>query len=144
MGSRCVVRREASAGSGADGAACSGAAILGTVEARFGAEELAEWKRQGWKNFYHYGRRREERLGYSFVEDAMQYEEEPEFPQPALILHGTHDEVVPVATSRAITWPAIRNVILKEFASGHELTDVTEDLWRETAGFLGIYARLVI
>ena len=105
--------------------------------ARFGAGELAEWKRQGGKNFYRYGRKREERLGYSFVEDAMQFEEEPEFPQPALILHGTQDEVVPVAASRDYA-ARHANVILKEFASGHELTDVTEDLWREVDAFLEV------
>lgn len=105
--------------------------------ARFGAEELDEWKRQGWKNFYHYGRKRDERLGYSFVEDAMRFEEEPEFSRPALILHGSLDEVVPVEMSRDYA-ATHANVNLKEFASGHELTDVTEDLWRETAAFLGI------
>jgi pimeloyl-ACP methyl ester carboxylesterase len=106
-------------------------------KARFGADELDEWKRQGWKSFYHYGRKRDERLGYSFVEDAMQFEGEPEFPQRALILHGSADETVPVEMSRDYT-ASHANVILKELASGHELTDVTEDLWRETAAFLGI------
>jgi hypothetical protein len=105
-------------------------------KARFGAEELDEWKRQTWKNFYHYGRKRDERLGYWFVEDAMQFEGEPEFPQPALILHGSRDEVVPVQMSRDYA-ASHTNVILREFDSGHELTDVTEDLWRETAAFFG-------
>ena len=41
-------------------------------------------------------RKRDERLGYSFIEDAAQFEGEPEFPQPALILHGSRDEIVPV------------------------------------------------
>jgi hypothetical protein len=104
---------------------------------RFGAEELAEWKRQGSKSFYHYGHKHDVRLGYSFVEDAMQYEGEPEFPQPALILHGTRDEVVPVAMSRDYA-AHHSNVILMEFDSGHELTDVTEELWREILAFPGI------
>jgi pimeloyl-ACP methyl ester carboxylesterase len=105
--------------------------------ARFGAEELDEWKRQTWKNFYHYGHKRDERLAYSFVEDAMQFEGEPEFPQPTLILHGSRDEVVSIQMSRDYA-ASHANVILKEFDSGHELTDVTEDLWRETAAFLGV------
>ena len=106
-------------------------------KARFRADELDEWKRLGWKSFYHYGRKRDERLGYQFVEDAMRFEGEPAFRQPALILHGSRDEVVPVELSRdyAGRHP---NVILKEFASGHELTDVTEDLWAEAAAFLGL------
>jgi pimeloyl-ACP methyl ester carboxylesterase len=105
--------------------------------ARFSPEELAEWKRLGWKNFYHYGRKREERLAYSFIEDAARFESEPEFPQPALILHGSRDEIVPVEMSRdyVLCHPQAK---LKEFDSGHEMTDVLEDLWRETAAFLGL------
>lgn len=104
---------------------------------RFGAEELAEWKRHGSKIFYHYGHKRDVLLGHAFVEDAMRYEGEPEFPQPALILHGIRDEVVPVTMSRDYA-SHHANVILKELDSGHELTDVTEGLWRETSAFLGI------
>ncbi|HEV2200876.1 MAG TPA: YqiA/YcfP family alpha/beta fold hydrolase [Bryobacteraceae bacterium] len=105
--------------------------------ARFPAEELAEWKRQGWKDFYHYGRKRDEPLGYSFIEDAAQFEDEPESPQPTLILHGSRDEIVPVEMSRdyARRHPQVE---LKEFASGHEMTDGMEDLWLETAAFLGL------
>ena len=104
---------------------------------RFQGHELEEWRRQGWKNFFHYGRKRQERLAYGFVEDAMHYEGAPVFPQPALILHGTQDDVVPAALSRdyASRHP---NILLKEFPSGHELTDVTEDLWTETAAFLAL------
>jgi uncharacterized protein len=104
---------------------------------RFSPDELAEWKRQGWKNFYHYGRKRDERLGYSFIEDAAQYEGEPQFAQPALILHGSRDEIVPVEMSREYV-RRHPNATLKEFASGHEMTDVMEDLWRQIAAFLGL------
>ncbi len=104
---------------------------------RFKGHELEEWKRQGSKNFFHYGYKRQERLAYGFVEDARRFEGEPNFGQPALILHGTQDDVVPVVLSRDY---ALRhaNVLLKEFPSGHELTDVTQDLWKETAAFLGL------
>jgi pimeloyl-ACP methyl ester carboxylesterase len=106
-------------------------------KARFSTSELADWKRQGSKSFYHYGHKRDEPLGYSFVEDAMQFEGEPDFSQPALILHGALDDVVPVEMSREYAVHHA-NVMLKEFPSGHELTDVTEDLWRETTAFLRI------
>ncbi len=106
-------------------------------KARFGPEELEAWKRRGRADFYHYGFKRQEALGYQFVEDAMRFEGEPEFPQPALILHGTQDETVPVQMSRDYA-ASHANVVLREFDSGHELTDVTEDLWLASAGFLGI------
>ncbi len=57
-------------------------------KARFGPEELEEWKREGSKSFYHYGHKRDARLGYAFVEDAMQFEGEPVFPNARLSCMG--------------------------------------------------------
>jgi uncharacterized protein len=103
--------------------------------ARFAGEELAEWKRQGSRPFYHYAFKAEQPLGYQFVEDAVQYEDEPDFRQPALILHGTRDDVVPpeVSVRFAARHP---NARVKLLESGHELTDVIDKLWNETAMFL--------
>ncbi|MEQ1949206.1 MAG: YqiA/YcfP family alpha/beta fold hydrolase [Bryobacteraceae bacterium] len=102
---------------------------------RFTAEQLAEWKSRGWAPFFHYGHKREERLGYSFVEDAESYDHEPNFPQPALLFHGTDDPVVPAATSRDFA-ARHSNVRMVEYASGHELTDVLDPIWAETSAFL--------
>lgn len=104
---------------------------------RFSEEQLAEWKTRGWAPFYHYGHKRDKRLGYSFVEDAAAYDGEPAFEHAALILHGTEDAVVPVETSRdfATRHP---NVHMREFSSGHELSDVLEPMWAETRKFLEI------
>ena len=104
---------------------------------RFTADQFAEWKAKGWAPFFHYGRKRDERLGYSFVEDAEKYDHEPDFPHPALLFHGTEDPVVPAATSRDYA-SRHRNVVMREFASGHELTDVLEPIWAETSAFLEI------
>ena len=102
---------------------------------RFTAQQFEEWRALGRAPFYHYGHKREEHLGYSFVEDAANYGREPDFPQPGLILHGTEDPVVPVGTSRDFA-SRHANVQLVEFPSGHELTDVLEPVWAETAAFL--------
>ncbi len=74
-------------------------------------------------------------LGYQIVEDAGRYEEEPEITQPALVFHGVRDEVVPVRISEdyARRHP---NVELRLFDSGHELTDVLEEMWVSTLSFL--------
>ncbi len=66
---------------------------------RFEGPELDEWKRTGGKSFYHYAFKSEQRLSYRFVEDAADYDDEPDFHQPALILHGTRDDVVPPEVS---------------------------------------------
>jgi uncharacterized protein len=94
-----------------------------------------DWRREGFMPVFHYGDRRERRLGYQFAEDAAQYEDEPEFLQPALILHGVHDSVVPAAISSA--YSARRpNVELVLLESGHELTDVLEPMWRRISDYL--------
>jgi uncharacterized protein len=102
---------------------------------RFTEWQFADWKSLGRAPFYHYGHKREEYLGYSFVEDAANYHHEPDFPHPGLILHGTEDPVVPVASSRDFA-ARHANVELVEFPSGHELTDVLEPVWTEAAAFL--------
>jgi hypothetical protein len=101
------------------------------------ADDLQRWERDGSLPFFHYVSGAERPLGYQFVEDARQYPDQPEFSQPALILHGTRDEVVPSAISSeyAASHP---NVRLRLYDSGHELSDVLEPMWEEVAGFLGI------
>ena len=96
-----------------------------------------DWKREGSIPVFHYGDKTERRLGYQFAEDAARYEDEPEFPQPALILHGLHDDVVPpeISSAYAARRPGIKAVFLE---SGHELTDVLEPMWAEVAKYLGV------
>jgi pimeloyl-ACP methyl ester carboxylesterase len=103
--------------------------------ARYSAQELERWRVQGTIPFFHYGFKEERALGYQIVEDAVQYEDEPAFRQPALILHGRRDDVVPVEVSRCFA-EGHPNARLKVVESGHELTDVLDQLWTETAGFL--------
>jgi uncharacterized protein len=103
--------------------------------ARFKAHDLELWKRRGSLPIFHYGYKKEMDLGYQIVEDAGRYEEEPEVTQPALVFHGVRDEVVPVRISEdyARRHP---NVELRLFDSGHELTDVLEEMWVSTLSFL--------
>lgn len=102
---------------------------------RYSAEELAVWEQNGSTPVFHYGDQREVPLGYQLMRDSLLYEDEPDFTQPALILHGNGDTVVPAAISTAFA-ARHSNVTLRLFDSGHELTDVLEDLWDETARFL--------
>lgn len=103
---------------------------------RYSAEELESWRRNGSVPVFHFGFQREVPLAYALMEDSLAYEGEPAFAQPALVLHGTLDPVVPADVSKdfAAQHP---NVTLRLFESGHELTDVLEDLWQETSRFLG-------
>jgi pimeloyl-ACP methyl ester carboxylesterase len=86
---------------------------------------------------FHYGYQRQMPLGYQIVEDAANYEDEPAFPQPALILHGINDSAVPASISTAYT--AIHpNVTLHLMESGHELTDVLDPMWDLVREFLSM------
>lgn len=100
-----------------------------------GVQAIENWRDTGVRTVFHYGEGRERHLSYRLIEDATQYEDFPDVSQPALVLHGTEDEVVPVilADEFARKRPNSRLVKLK---SGHELTDVMERLWQETETFL--------
>jgi predicted esterase len=71
----------------------------------------------------------------NMMEDSELYENEPDFRQPTLIFHGTRDTVVPLSVSEALL-STHKNVQLKVFESGHELTDVMESMWKRTREFL--------
>ncbi len=104
---------------------------------QFSAEDLARWKQDGWRKFYHYSYGEERPLSYKFVEDAARYEQDQQdFRQPALILHGIADPVVPAEVSMRFA-ERHANVTLRLIESGHELTDVLDRLWAEAAIFLG-------
>ncbi len=102
---------------------------------RISPEQLAAWKRDDSLSFFHYGTGREEPLGYQFIEDAAGYELLPPFRQPALIFHGVEDTVVPINYSAefAQNHP---NAQVVPLASGHELTDVLDEIWRGAQDFL--------
>ena len=111
--------------------------FLDRWKTRFSAPELEHWKQKGWRSVYHYGSKADQRLGYQFLEDAAKYPSVPDFHQRALILHGSEDPVVPYQVSYDFAL-AHAHTRLTLFKSGHELTDVLEDLWREAASFLEI------
>jgi pimeloyl-ACP methyl ester carboxylesterase len=105
-------------------------------ERRIGPEALAAWRRDGVTNVLHYGRNREEPLSIALLDEAVLHPAEPDPLCPALVLHGRHDDTVPLSVAEAF---AARRRHLRElvvYESGHELTDVLDELWRETTAFL--------
>lgn len=96
-----------------------------------GQEKVDAWRAAGDMPVMHYGLGGETPLGWQMMEDAARYEAAPDFAQPALIIHGTQDEVVPAELS--IDFTAGRpNVRLELVESGHELLDVFESVYRAT------------
>jgi len=100
-----------------------------------GDEAFDTWKSTGWLPFFHYVDNMDRRVHYGLIEDALKFEDYPVVRQPALVYHGTRDEVVPVEFSEEF---ASRNgqVDLRKLDSGHELTDQLEVMWSGMKAFL--------
>jgi pimeloyl-ACP methyl ester carboxylesterase len=104
-------------------------------EQRLGVETMARWRDTGAMEMMHYATGRPEPVGYELIEDGLRYPAEPRFAQPALIFHGVLDDVVPVEFSRDFVTGSPQ-VKLTELQSGHELTDVMEEIWARSCDFL--------
>lgn len=93
------------------------------------------WKTSGVLPVFHYGENRECLLGWNFYEDALRYEDEPDFSQPAMIFHGSADTVVPASASIGFAREH-DNVALHIVDAGHELLEALDLIFEEAAGFL--------
>ena len=100
-----------------------------------GEEGMRQWREQGWREVFHYATGEPARIGYQLIEDGLRYEDFPDVRQPALIFHGVRDDVVPAAFSQEFA-AGRDNIHLRLIESGHELTDVMEQLWEEAKAFL--------
>jgi uncharacterized protein len=99
------------------------------------APEAAGWRKAGFLEVYHYGEQRNCRLHFEFIEEALRYEDLPDFKQPVLIFHGVNDDVVPaqVSSEFAVKHP---NACLRLLDSDHELLDVLDIIWQASRSFL--------
>lgn len=105
---------------------------------KLGEARLTQWQHEGLMPVYHYAEQHEVPLHYDFVSDAAQYRDEHlQRPVPTLILHGIHDEVVPIQASRDFMkhrpW-----VQLIELDSDHALGNVTDEIWQATQAFCAL------
>ena len=107
--------------------------------AQLGAE-WDEWQRTGWREVYDYTTGKGARVDFGFIEDAIALDTGwPDVRVPTLILHGTHDDVVPVAYSRQFA-EARANVQLVELDDGHQLEISIPRLLVEADRFLAPWA----
>lgn len=102
-----------------------------------GEQNFENWRHSGFLEVFHYASQANRRVSWRLAEDAAAWDPEPSFHQPALILHGDNDDVVPVSLSVDFA-AAHPNVSLHRFQAGHELTEVVDDMWTLAANFLQI------
>jgi pimeloyl-ACP methyl ester carboxylesterase len=100
---------------------------------RLGPEEMERWQRSGKLSVFHYGTGGPADLAYEFLQDAGKYPAYPSCDVPTLIFHGTHDDLVPVANSARFVAEHGR-ARLVTLNSGHELTDVLDEIWMGVKG----------
>jgi uncharacterized protein len=106
---------------------------------KIGAEQLNLWERDRYLPIYHYGQQKLLPLHYDFIIDAHRYHLcQSDRILPTLIVHGTGDDVVPIASSRdfAAHHPLIK---LLEVDSDHNLTTFNNYIWQEICKFCHIY-----
>lgn len=98
--------------------------------------EWDEWRARGWREVDDYATRGRSRIDFGFVEDVERIDVGyPDVRVPALVLHGTADDVVPIERSR--TFAAGKDwVRLVELADGHELVASLPTLLAESEAFL--------
>lgn len=96
---------------------------------KLGETQLRQWQESGSLPVYHFGERKMFPLHYSFVTDCQEYDEaQLQRSVETLILHGIHDEVIPIQSSRdyAQSRPWVQ---LIELESDHALGNVLEQIW---------------
>jgi abhydrolase domain-containing protein 10 len=112
------------------------------IDRQLGGDDLAAWRRRGYRWFPDLYQGTCYRLDYTFCADALGYREPPvELPCPVRVIHGTRDELLPLADTEnwleRLDSPSAGLEIVE--GGDHRLsgwTDIiarqTEILWNET------------
>ncbi len=90
---------------------------------------LDQWEAEGVGELFHYGFNRPVRLRYDLEIDGRFYQTTPPPPAPITIIHGTEDEVVPVAASRDYARAYPDQVQLIEVTAGHDINGRLPLVW---------------
>lgn len=104
----------------------------------FPPAELEKWRSGEPISVYHYGLGESLLLDYGIVADLAKYDENQlQKSVPTLVVHGIHDETIPIAESRSYA-KARSWVELIELDSDHGLVDQEEPIWQVIREFCGL------
>ena len=98
-----------------------------------GEAERARWQRDGFLPVHHFAFDKEIPLRYQMELDGRQYNALVPPPAPITIIHGRHDDVVPIELSRQYAAAHPQQVELIEVESDHRLSDQLPLIWRQLA-----------
>ncbi|MCS6985245.1 MAG: alpha/beta fold hydrolase [Leptospiraceae bacterium] len=101
-------------------------------------EEKKEWKKKGYRPYFHYAYEKEVVLHYAFAEDARLRDKIAlERQIPCLIFHGFEDDVVPYEVSlRYAQKNTAAELILLH--GDHQLSQFKEAMWQKIRLFLNL------
>ncbi len=103
-----------------------------------GSHGLERWKSEGAMEVYHHGEGRPRQVRYGLYEDALRYDPFASYLDfPILIFHGRRDDTVDPASVEAFA-RSRPNVMLRMLDDDHQLLGSLDEIWRETAVFLGL------
>ncbi len=107
-------------------------------EDELGDEGLAKWRAAGSIPVFHYGEGRTRDVHYGLYEDALKYDAFASYLDfPVLVFHGRRDATVPPDSVEAFA-RSRPNVILHMLDDDHQLIASLDEIWKETAAFLGL------
>lgn len=109
--------------------------FLNHWQPKIGDEQMRRWQAENALLTYHYREQRQIPLNYNFVTDITQYDDSRiQRPVSTLILHGQHDDVIPIQASQdfAAQRPWVN---LIELDSDHALGNVLPEIWQAIRTF---------
>ncbi len=107
-------------------------------ERQLGEEGLANWRASGSVPVFHYGEGRTRNVHYGLYEDALKYDAFASYVDfPILVCHGRRDDTVAPDAVEAFA-RSRPNVILRMLDDDHQLIGSLDEIWKETAAFLGL------
>ena len=99
-------------------------------------EDLRRWEEAGVAPVFHYAFEEEVPLRYDFQADGLRYRETVPPSASVMIVHGDHDEVVPIGNSRGYAAAFPDRARLVEVDSDHRLNDRLDVIWGYVRSFL--------
>jgi hypothetical protein len=99
-------------------------------------QELRQWEQADRAPLFHPAFDREVPIRYDLQLDGLRYLEPVPPPAPTVIIHGRHDETVPIADSRAYAAKYPDDVRLMEVDADHDLNPHLDLIWDYVQSFL--------
>ena len=100
--------------------------------------KVENWEQSGSAPVFHFAFEKEIPLRYDLDADGRRYTQPVPPAAPLTIIHGQHDEVVPVQHSRDYAASYPEKVRLLEVDSDHRLNDQLEFVWEQARSFFAL------